>query len=178
MNHSTNEFRTINRFPGYRFYSDGYVMSAWQPAGMGHGMKVGRHWHRLKPGTVKGYKVLRLSNGNGTIERIQLHVAIAEAFWGPKPRPEMDCCHNDGDRSHSALSNLRYDTKAGNCADKHKHGTMYGGERHHDARLTVADVLRIREERGQQPIADVARRYGISIRSVFNVLSRHTWKHV
>lgn len=171
-------YKAIERFPGYRFGEDGSAWSSWQPAGMGHGMKIGATWKRLKPANRKGYLLITLSHGDSTRERVPLHVAIAEAFLGPKPDPSMDCCHNDGDRRNCALSNLRYDTKKGNCADKRKHGTMYGGERHHDAKLTAAAVLDIRERYGKEPVTAIAAHYGVSTRNAWSVIRRETWKHV
>lgn len=172
------EYRTISRFPGYRFGDDGSVWSSWQPAGMGHGMKIGQNWRRLKPGVSRGYHFVRLSHGDATTEMVMVHIGVAEAFWGPKPDPSMDCCHNDGNRGNCALSNLRYDTKKGNCADKHKHGTMYGGEQHHDAKLTVSDVRDIRQSYGKEPVTSIAARHGVSTRNAWSVIRRETWKHV
>lgn len=177
MRHSVT-YKTIDRFPGYRFGDDGTAWSSWQPAGMGHGMKIGTTWKRLKPGKRGGYLGLTLSHGDATLENIPLHVAIAEAFLGPKPHASLDCCHNDGNRENCSLLNLRYDTKKGNNADKRKHGTMYGGERHHDAKLTEAAVIELRKAYGTEPVPDLAKRYGVSTRAAWGAILRETWKHV
>lgn len=173
-----SERRSIDRYPGYLFCSDGSVWTCRQPAGMGHGMKLGSAWKRLKPGKRKGYLGLTLSLGTGETESIPLHVAIAEAFLGPKPDPSIDCCHNDGNRLNCALDNLRYDTKKGNNSDKRKHGTMYGGERHHDAKLTEALVIEIRKAYGTEPVTEIAKRHGVSTRTAWGAIRRETWKHV
>jgi hypothetical protein len=56
-------------------------------------------------------------------DRKQCRVAplVLEAFVGPRP-PGMDCCHDDGDSTNDALSNLRWDTKRANQADTLRHG--------------------------------------------------------
>lgn len=120
---------------------------------------------------------MRLSMGNGDCARVFLHVVIAEAFLGPKPEG-LDCCHNDGIRANCCIENLRYDTKKGNCADKTKHGTMYGGERHHDAKLDTASVLQIRASYGKESVPVIAKRHGISVRNAWAVIRRETWKHL
>lgn len=52
----------------------------------------------------------------------QVHALVAAAFLGDKP-PGTEICHNDGDHTNNAVSNLRYDTHSANCFDSVKHGT-------------------------------------------------------
>jgi hypothetical protein len=56
---------------------------------------------------------------------------VLEAFAGPRPSPNIDCCHNDGDRANDALSNLRWDTKKANYADMATHGTNFRANQTH-----------------------------------------------
>lgn len=67
---------------------------------------------------------------------------VAEAFIGPRPEG-MDVCHGDGNPSNNRLLNLRYDTPAGNAADKIMHGTHLFGEGTPAAKLTEEQVLKI-----------------------------------
>lgn len=69
-----------------------------------------------------GYSILTLSK-NGRLRGVQAHVLVLEAFIGPRPSPEMDACHGNGDPSDNRLENLRWDTKSANAFDTVRHGT-------------------------------------------------------
>jgi hypothetical protein len=56
-----------------------------------------------------------------------MHSIVLEAFRGPRPSPSHEGCHDNGNPSDNALSNLRWDTRSGNMLDIVKHG------RHHHA---------------------------------------------
>lgn len=58
---------------------------------------------------------------DGTRKTGWVYVLVARAFLGPLPEG-MVTCHNDGDGTNNALSNLRYDTPASNMQDQIKHG--------------------------------------------------------
>lgn len=58
---------------------------------------------------------------------VLVHVMVLEAFVGPRPTPEHEGCHNDGEPRNCRLSNLRWDTAKGNQADKVAHGTSLRG---------------------------------------------------
>lgn len=51
-----------------------------------------------------------------------IHRLVLEEFVGLCP-DDMEACHNDGDRSNNAPTNLRWDTRLGNCQDIIAHGT-------------------------------------------------------
>lgn len=107
--------------PGYEgFYSvtsNGEVISYWKP-----GTPI-----VLTPSkNSRGYLVVGLCNGTQITKKV--HGLVAAAFIGERS-PGHDICHCDGDRLNNALSNLRYDTRAKNEADKLAHGTHNRGER-------------------------------------------------
>lgn len=90
--------------------------------------------HR-KPGRVlkpiaynNGYQWVSLT-GNGRRGRAPIHRTVLLAFVGPCP-DGMQACHNNGDKSNNALSNLRWDTVAANAADRTTHGTAYRKSEH------------------------------------------------
>lgn len=58
-----------------------------------------------------------------------VHRLVLAAFAGPCP-DGMEGCHNDGNRTHNTLGNLRWDTHSGNAADSLLHGT------HHETNKT------------------------------------------
>ncbi len=74
----------------------------------------------LRPGIAgrsrdNGYPLVSLwRSGAGSSEHV--HVLVARAFIGPRPAG-LFVCHYDDVKTNNALSNLRYDTRAGNEAD-------------------------------------------------------------
>lgn len=164
---STVEYRTIERFAGYRFGSDGSVWSS----------KMTSQWKPLKPRWAGGYLCVYLSQP-GRRGNVAIHLAVAEAFLGPKPSATLDCCHNNGNRADCSIANLRYDSKKSNCADKAVHGTLYNGERHHDAKLTAEKVRSIRSMYGSRSLASIGSEFGVSARNVLSICQRKTWKHI
>lgn len=90
----------------------------------------------------------------------RVHCVVARAFLGPRPSDRHEVAHRDGDRANNRPDNLRWDTRAGNFADKVAHGTHNRGERHPNCRLSSASVHEIRTS--SMSSAQVARTYGIS----------------
>ena len=70
-------------------------------------------------------------------------VLVAEAFIGPRPEG-MVVRHLDGKSSNDVATNLAWGTPKENSEDMVRHGTRQLGERHPQARLTSADVARVR----------------------------------
>lgn len=173
-------FKTIERFAGYKFGSDGSVWSAWGSYEGHPGKVIGPKWRRLS-GTPNntGYPVVHLSVvGSYRRRLVSVHSVILEAFVGPKPAPELDCCHNDGNRMNCALANLRYDTKKNNVADRRRHGTMIEGERSPNTKLSDHQVVKIRELAPAHTVSSIAFVYGVSRRSINRIVDRSSWKHV
>lgn len=51
------------------------------------------------------------------------HRAVVNCDLGPRPpKPEHEGCHRDNNRTNNRLGNLRWDTPAGNAADKKRRG--------------------------------------------------------
>lgn len=122
----------------------------------------------------KGYKVVGLRSANERKLRF-VHTLVAEAFIGPRP-DGMECCHWDGNQRNNAPSNLRWDTKAGNCADRNRHGNGPQGERHGASRLTESEVLAIRRDCRYQK--EIAIEYKVSKSLVSLIQRRERWAHV
>lgn len=106
---------------------------------------------------------------------------VLEAFVGPCPLG-MEACHYDGDCTNDRLDNLRWDTRAGNIADKHRHGTMIGrkaGIRHHNARLNDDDIRCIRAEPFFPGVNHMlAKAFGVGWKHISAIRNGHTWGHV
>ena len=71
-----------------------------------------------RPG--KGYPYVMLRDGKRR-RKAPVSVVVLEAHCGPRPGPEYEACHGNGIRTDSWLSNLRWDTKVANRADRERH---------------------------------------------------------
>jgi hypothetical protein len=74
----------------------------------------------IKPGRLlkqqtshDGYKAVHLCR-NGTEVRRRVHVLVLAAFIGPKPFPEAEANHKDGQKANNALKNLEWCDKSYN----------------------------------------------------------------
>lgn len=64
-----------------------------------------------------GYLMVKLHRPGLKPEwRHRVHLLVLGAFVGPRP-PGLEGCHRDNDKNNNRLTNLRYDTRAGNHAD-------------------------------------------------------------
>ncbi|MDR6794331.1 hypothetical protein J2X12_002932 [Pseudarthrobacter oxydans] len=125
--------------------------------------------------TVRGYRayVLRI---DGEKREYTGHVLVAEVFIGPRPEG-MYVCHGNGNPLDNRLSNLRYDTPAGNAADAQRHGTFHRGSRTGGSKLKEDDVLEIftllRE--GAVPQVEIAKRYGVKASCITGIKKGRSW---
>ena len=121
----------------------------------------------------RGYVRIRLGN-NGP----KFHVAslVLGAFVGPRPSRKHEAAHNDGDRKHNAINNLRWATARENCEDKRIHGTLVQGSKQWCSKLNEENVKAIRESSDTQRV--LAARYGVSKSLIGQVRSGKWWKHV
>src|SRR5262245_56522562 len=104
------EYRDVPGFPGYRVGSDGSVFSCWTRAGMSC------RWKKLTVSrTPQGYLMVRFSRPRPA--HVFVHRLLLLVFVGLCP-PGMEACHNDGNKANNILSNLRWDTRVGNIADR------------------------------------------------------------
>lgn len=149
-------------YPNYEVSSVGEVRNA----------KTGR-LKKQRPDSA-GRPTVTLSKGNYVCPKM-VHRLVAEAFLGPMPEG-LETCHNDGRSSNNRASNLRYDTKLNNEADKLLHGTRNSGERHGKAKLSEALILAIRKGLGSDRA--VAAAYGVSRWTIRAARTGRTWGHL
>lgn len=84
-----------------------------------------------------GYHQVNLC-ANGKATNYYIHILVAAAFLGPRPAG-MDVCHNDGDKTNNAVSNLRYDTRSNNILDSVATGAHHAASRIHCPRNHAYD---------------------------------------
>lgn len=115
---------------------------------------------------------------NGVPEFTYLHRLILTAFVGPCPE-SFDGCHNDGNSFNNRPSNLRWDSRANNHADKRLHGTDTIGEHHPMAKLDDAKVLHLRMRRSEgATFAVLAAEFNISVMTAYRAATRKSWSHI
>lgn len=143
--------------------------------------KSGQHTRKaqiMSPAASRaGY--LSVAIGIGSNRRTcYVHTLVLEAFVSLRPT-SMDACHEDGNPRNNNLKNLRWDTRAGNHADKSRHGTDTIGERHPASKLTDETVLAIRNMRAAGcSVTQMAERYGVSRMTASRAASGRSWSHI
>lgn len=168
-------YKDIDGFPGYRVGDDGSVWSRRLPI---RGGRMGSEWHRLNPVPRRRYLRAGLWQ-NSKLHWVSVHKLVLEAFVGPCPDGMEGCHFPDPDRTNNAVSNLRWDTPAGNTADSMELDRIVKGSDHKDAKITEADVPVIRGlVAGGMSRRAVAKRYGLSNVCVNAIVNRTSWKHV
>lgn len=158
----------IDRFPQYEFHQDGFVISM-----------VKATPRIMKPIKMGEYVGLQLKRSDGHIEKAYLHRLICEAYHGPCPAG-MECRHIDGDKNNNAAINLAWGTKSENEADKQRHQTTPEGERNGMAKLTEAEVKKMRLYRKStgESYAKIAKSFGISTMTAYRAITGKQWRNV
>jgi hypothetical protein len=137
----------------------------------------------IKPGIASSGYPLVVLNKNGKRKSALVHQLVLEAFVGARPEA-AEACHVDGDRTNTALANLRWDSRSGNIADARRHGTHFEiqphrGESHGMAKLTEEQVRDIRQRRAAgESTALIAESLGMNCSHIAGIVAKRRWKHV
>ncbi len=118
--------RPIARVAGYWIGEDG---SVWTSRPLGNSKRKPNTLRRVKdyvrqtPGRGFGYSQVCLRRtGSRRVLTYYVHALVLTAFVGPRPTPEHEGCHGNNRRTDNRVFNLRWDTPAGNAADKKRRG--------------------------------------------------------
>ncbi len=107
-----------------------------------------------------------------------VHRVILETFFGPCP-DGMEGCHKNGDPGDNRISNLRWDSRKGNHADKIIHGTSLHGSVNPKAKLRESDIPMIRSmSKSGVPGKHIAKRFGVTAANISSILKGKTWNHI
>lgn len=163
------EYKTLARFPGYRFGSDGSVWTNKVRGGSGY-WKQGSEWKQMQTCLhTRGYLITKL----GFVHRL-----ILEAFAGKCP-PGKEACHNDGNKTNNAIENLRWDTRKRNASDRYKHGTIQFGEKCLLAKLSTRAVIEIRRlYRSGKTRRALAQQFGVTASNIWRIVKGKSWQHL
>lgn len=108
----------------------------------------------------------------------QAHCMVLETYIGPRP-VGFDACHNDGDPLNNSLENLRWDTRAGNFADKVRHGTNLKGEAHGRCKTTLQQVKKFKKLLAKQvSIKVAAKKCEMQYNLAYQIAIGKNWAHV
>ncbi len=129
----------------------------------------------LRPGDRLGHLKVTLCS-KGIKKDFYVHRLILLAFVSDCPE-RAEGCHNDGDVKNNQLSNLRWDTRKSNHADKKKHGTNRSGERNPMSVLLWREVEEIRQmyATGDYFQTDLASMYGVSKQTLNKIIHHKIW---
>lgn len=109
--------------PGYEVTRDGRVFS-----GETNWRGYGRREMQQTPNT-DGYPSVRIIV-DGIRKRIAVHVLVAHHYLPPRPSPQHEVRHLDGNKDNSNADNLAWGTRKDNADDREAHGRTSRGVRH------------------------------------------------
>ena len=127
------------------------------------------------PPTAYGYGQL---NYLGTVMHAHRAVLIEAGFPPPNAHKSVAAhkpliCHNP---LCVRLSHIRWDNHTGNAADMFLDGTAKIGSKHHNAKLTEADIPVIRTMAETYTRKEIADCYGVSAGAITAIILRVNWK--
>lgn len=128
---------STERTPGYEVTRDGRVFSLssnWR----GYGRREMQHTPN-----VNGYPSVRIYI-DGKRKRIAVHVLVAREYLGPKPSPDHEVRHLDGNKCNPNVGNLAWGTAKENADDRERHGRTSRGEKHSFAIRSSTHAEKIR----------------------------------
>lgn len=161
-------WRSIAGFPGYEASDHGRIRT----------LRKGNPRLRIPEIDKDGYYRMSIQR-DGRYVHVVLHRLICEVFKGAAPEGKPVCCHEDNDKTNNRPGNLRWDTQAGNIADKVRHGTHQIGSKHGSASCTEKDVAVVIDAlRNGATLGVAAKAAGVSFSVAASVSSNKAWKHV
>lgn len=125
----------------------------------------------------KSYLAVHLRDDK-TAKTFAVHRLVAQTFI-PNPRDKPEVNHRDGNKTNNNVDNLEWATGEENSEHARDIGLIKRGEKHHNCRLTNADVLRIRQYRKSGFTGrKIASLFSISITHVYDICAFRKWKHL
>lgn len=106
------------------------------------------------------------------------HIYMCELANGPKPDWAEVAAHSCGNGYCLNPHHLRWATEKQNQWDRLRHGTHNRGARHGAAKITESQARRARELFKRLTAKEVSALTGVSVGSVYNITSGHTWGYL
>ena len=176
----SESWEIIAGFTGYEISTHGRVRTYRPVNGRGPLLTEPRE---VRPRSVKGKPYLRVTlsdNDNRQVTR-KVHILVLETFTGPRPSPEHETRHLDGNHTNNHLHNLKWGTIQENADDRVAHGTQVRGILVNHARLTESQVQEIKQAipvwtKGMD--TQFAKKFGVGRTAIANIRSGKTWRRV
>jgi hypothetical protein len=166
------EWRVSPSFPDYEVSEYGHLRRCTRAQGSVVGRILKGH---VRPDGYLAY-MIRREGTKRSYHHPKAHQLVLEAFVGPKPFPKAEVRHKDGKRINDHYTNLEWGSSRDNKTDMVRDGTRRSGVKHHNAKLTEADVATIRSlvESGE-PQRVIGERFGIKQPQVSRILGGTRW---
>jgi hypothetical protein len=167
------DFRYVPGFPGYCVGDNGTVWTCWRGKLPPY---LSETWRRMSPYKLRSGRLRVGLYRNRRQHWTAIHRLVLLCFVGPCP-DLMECCHfPDRDPTNNALSNLRWDTKKANAADRVAHGTDPRGERHPSHKLTYIQVAEIRRRAASgEKQRQLAAEFAVTQAAISLIVTGHNW---
>jgi hypothetical protein len=129
---------------------------------------------KTQTGCYGHHRCKLLYQGKKSVAAVSRLVLLA--WVGPSPGDKYHACHNDGNPHNNHVTNLRWDTCAGNLADRNKHGTSLHGDRNGRAKMTWEKIRKLRQdhENGYTG-AELSRKYNLAQTQVYEIIHKESW---
>lgn len=166
------EWKSIERYEGlYEVSSLGRVRSLDRLVIYSNGKRRIHKGTVLSPGVSNGYYQVSLARGGKNVQR-QIHVLVCTAFH-LNPEHKRTVNHKDGDKLHNHKDNLEWATHS----EQHLHAHANNLKGRNSRALSIEQVRAIKELlKTSITKIEIARRFNISVRTVFNIQNGFTWK--
>ena len=140
----------------------------------------GKYGRILKPTiNLYGYCQVSLRKGRGTQKCCQIHLLVAEAFLGVRPKG-CETNHKNGVKSDNRLENLEWMSPFAN----HHHAVRLGlrddskGSKPFSTKLNATEVVTVRQKFAEgATLKALANEYGLCICGIRLLVSGKTWKN-
>lgn len=146
-----DDFVPIAVAPRYFINRNGRVIST----------AMGRPRYMTPYRSSRGYMTVHLTHNRKNVSR-RLHTLLLEAFVSERPTPKAHGRHLDGNQLNNDLRNLAWGTAKDNASDMIQHDRSNRGSLRHSAKLTPADVMKMRKMRqGGKTYKELADLFGV-----------------
>lgn len=123
---------------------------------------------------VKGYAIIATpGNKKAIVSRL-----VCKRVYGPPPTEEHVAAHGCGNGEGGCVTkrHLRWATSQENADDTVAHGRTTCGERSASARLTEADIKRMRGLEGTMTLAAIGEMFGVGAPHVCRIFKGEKWR--
>lgn len=124
----------------------------------------------------RGYPVVALCK-DGNRKVCYVHRLVAGAFLNNiNNYPTVN--HIDGNKNNNYIENLEYVSYSYNNQHAYDLGLHASGEKHYKAKLSDAQVIKIREESKYTTHEKLSKKYNVSRTTITNIINNKVYKHI